>query len=379
MYIPEGAGGGLFGIIGEKGIVRGVRVSQGYIKESAAVATVNNGWLLFCENNSYISNYDDYAGGVCSENNNLVYGCGNTGVIEAGESGGGVVGRSREAGASVDSCWNEGYVASGGSFSAGVVAVNYGWVYDCYNCGTVSGSLWYNYAKTVGGVVGTNHGSGNSQKHKVRNSYNAGHLDINDEWNYFCSDAVCGGNDQDSYNLYTTPSKYNSMSDAAVVSVDELKSRDMAKRLQDGEAVAKWQEGTEAINSGIVISAARADMEKGIYKMLPDVWNPVTEFDISISDRDYQLQAFGYAYYGLETGTAVYSSESDVLSVTESGEVTPKKAGTAIVHVTFPESDYAKEASFDLTVNVDGSIKKGDVTGDGQVKIDDLRMVLRAV
>ena len=32
-----------------------------------------------------------------------------------------------------------------------------------------------------------------------------------------------------------------------------------------------------------------------------------------------------------------------------------------------------------MTVNVDGSIKKGDVTGDGQVKIDDLRMVLRAV
>lgn len=377
MYIPEGAGGGIFGVIGENGIVRGVKVSQGYIEESAAVATINNGWILFCENNSYISNYDDYAGGVCSENNNLVYGCGNTGVIEAGEDGGGVVGRSRETGASVDSCWNEGYVASGGGVAAGVIAENYGWVYDCYNSGTVSGSLWYNYAKTVGGVVGENHGSGSSEKHKVRNSYNAGHLDINEEWNYFCSDAVCGGNDQDSCNLYTTPSEYISMSGSEVVSVDELKSADMAERLQYGEAVAKWQAGTEEINSGLAIPVARADMEKGVYKMLPDVWNPVTEVDISISDSGYQLRAFRYAYYGLKMGTAVYSSDSDVLSVTEKGVITPKKAGTAVVHVTFPESDYAKEGGFDVTVHVSGT--KGDVDGSGKVDIADLRMVLRKV
>lgn len=40
MYIPEGAGGGLFGVIGENGIVRGVKVSQGYIEENAAIAAL---------------------------------------------------------------------------------------------------------------------------------------------------------------------------------------------------------------------------------------------------------------------------------------------------------------------------------------------------
>lgn len=378
LYIPAGSGGGLFGRIGEKGIVRGVNVSQGVIEEAASVAAINDGWILFCENNSLILNYEsDYVGGVCGENNNMVYGCGNTGVVQAGTNGGGVVGRTLEKGGTVDSCWNEGHVVSGGGIVAGVLAVNYGWISDCYNAGTVCGSLWYNYAKTVAGVVGENLSSDIGNKHRVRNCYNAGHLDINEEWNAYFSDAVCGASNQDGYNLYTTPCEYTVFSKASVVSVNTLKSEEMAEKLRGGEAVLKWQTGVQGINNGMAVPVARADIEKGIYKMLPDVWGTVLEFDIGMQDQGYQLKPFSAAYYGLEEGKAVFSSDSDILSVTKSGVVTPKKTGTAKVKVIFEESDYAKQTGFEVTVNISGI--KGDVDGNGKVNIADLRMVLRSV
>ena len=54
-----------------------------------------------------------------------------------------------------------------------------------------------------------------------------------------------------------------------------------------------------------------------------------------------------------------------------------KKEGTAIVHVTFKGSEHIKESGFDVTVIVSGM--KGDITGDGNADISDLRLVLRAV
>ena len=378
MYIPEGAGGGLFGIIGENGVVKAVRVSQSYILERAAVALVNNGWLLFCENNSYIDNYIEWTGGVCSENNSLVYGCGNTGVVQSvlGDAGG-VVGRSREAGASVDSCWNEGYVACGSGKAAGVIGDNYGWVYDCYNAGSVSGHVWYNYAKTVSGVVGENHTRMSGEKAHITNCYNAGYLGINPDENYYLSDAVCGGSYPDCGNVYTTYTEYTFNSGAEIVTAEELKKPEMVKKLLGSGVIAKWQEGREDVNKGLVVPAARMDMENGVYKMLPDVWGPVTEFNIKLSDTGYQLKALSNAYYGLENAVPIYRSDSDILTVTEDGVVTPEKEGSAIVHVIFKESEHAKETSFDITVNISGM--KGDVDGNGKVDIADLRFVLRAV
>ena len=378
MYIPEGAGGGLFGTVGDNGIVKAVRVSQSYILEKAAVVTINNGWILFCENNSYINNYTDWTGGVCSENNNLVYGCGNTGVVKSsmGDAGG-VVGRSREAGASVDSCWNEGYVVCGGGKAAGVIGDNYGWVYDCYNTGTISGYLGVNYAKTVSGVVGENHTKTSGEKAHITNCYNAGYLMIDPDKNFYLCDAVCGGSYPDCSNVYTTDTEYTFNTGAEVVTVEELKKPEMVKRLLGTGVIAKWQEGKADINSGLVVPAARIDMENGMYKILPDVWIPATEFDMKLSDSGYQLRAFRYAYYGLKNAVPVYRSESDILSVTEDGVVTPKKEGSATVHVIFEESEHAKETSFDITVNIAGM--KGDVDGDGKVDIADLRLVLRAV
>ena len=376
MYIRENAGGGLFGTVGENGIIKALKISQGVIRESAAVAKLNKGWILFCVNNSYVVNYADiYVGGVCGENQNLVYGCGNTGVVEAGSDGGGVVGRGWGKDSTIDSCWNEGYVVSGGGNVGGIVAANYGWILDCYNSGTVSGSLWLNYAKTVGGLIGQNYGSGTSQVKKIRNCYNASPLDIDEEWNWYNSDTVCGGHDRDCENVYSVPSQYNNV--AEEISVEQLKSPDAAQKLNGSNVIERWTEGTEEINYGMAVPAARADMEKGNYKILPDVWSPVSEVNIKLSDENYKLNAFRYAYYGMKDASAEYSTESSIISITPDGVITPKKEGTAIVHVTFKGSEHIKESGFDVTVIVSGM--KGDITGDGNADISDLRLVLRAV
>ena len=376
MYIPVNAGGGLFGTVGENGIVKALKISQGFIRENAAVAKLNKGWILFCENNSYVVNYiETYVGGVCGENMNMIYGCGNTGVVEAGGDGGGVVGRGLSKDSTIDSCWNEGYVVCGGGDVGGITAANYGWFLDCYNSGTVCGNLWLNYVKTVGGLIGQNFGSGTAQVKRVRNGYNAGYLDINDEWNWYNSDTICGGVQRDCVNVYSVPSKYNNI--AEEISVVQLKDSEAAKRLNGAGVIERWTEGIEDINYGMAVPVARKDMEDGIYKILPDVWEPVTEVKIDLSETEYKLKAFKYAYYGKEETTALYSTDSQVLSITPDGVITPKKEGTAIVHVTFKGSEHIKESGFDVTVTVSGM--KGDITGDGNVDISDLRLVLRAV
>lgn len=375
LFIFEGKEGGLLGTIGEKGVVKAIRVSQGFI-EGAAIAYQNDGWILFCENNSMVFSHGDmdYTAGICCKNNNFVYGCGNTGVIE-GNDPAGIVGQNSGEAATIDSCWNQGYVNGFGYNAAGIVSDNYGWIYDCYNAGTIDGMYGLNHSKTVAGVVG-GHVAGVWSRKKIYNCYNMGYLDIDDEWNWYLCDTVCGGSERGCcQNIYSTPSKYNNI--AIEIQAEELRNREMVERLQGETVIQKWCTDESDINGGCIIPIAQQDMADGIYKILPDVWNPVTAVNISMADSEYQLNAFSYAYYGMELATAIYSSESDILTVSPEGKITPLKQGEAIVRVTFPETEYAKETSFDVTVTVAGIV--GDVNGDEVVDIQDLRMILRYV
>lgn len=368
LYTNTGKGAGFFGTIGENGIVKAVKVSQGFLY-GAAIAYENNGWILFCENNSMVNGDDGYTSGICCENKNLIYGCGNTGVV-IGVNTGGIAGRNLGAASTIDSCWNQGYVAGTGSSVAGIVCDNYGWVYDCYNAGTVSGNDWLNYAKTVAGIVGGHHADYSGSK--IYNCYNAGYLDINDEWNWFCSDAICGEGSSTCKNVYTLPTEYNSC--ATEIIWEKLKSQETVEMLRGENVIPKWCIETEDLNNGAVIPVAQQDMSDGIYKMLPDVWRGKTEVELSLADKNYQLEAFSYAYCGTEELTAVYSSDSDVLSITSDGVITPLKEGTAVVKVIFEETEYVKETSFDVTVTVTGMV--GDINNDGSVNITDLMMCL---
>ena len=111
--------------------------------------------------------------------------------------------------------------------------------------------------------------------------------------------------------------------------------------------------------------------------MLPDVWYPKTEVSIDMSDNGYQLKAYRYAYYGMQEISAVYSSDSENLSITPEGKITPLRPGTAVVKVTFPAAEHGKESGFDVMVTIEGL--PGDLNSDGRVDITDLMMCLHHV
>ncbi len=369
-------GGGLFGTIGEKGVVKAVQVSQGYI-EGAAIARQNNGWILFCRNNSLVYG-SDHSAGICSENLNLVYGCGNSGIID-GRDAAGIVSNNRSVAATIDSCWNQGYVGGLGFDVAGIASSNYGWVYDCYNAGTISGIYMVNNAKNVGGIVGSL-STGTSDMDRIYSCYNTGYLDIDTERTLW-RDTICGNADQDCIkNVYSIFSVHNRY--AAEVTNEELKASGMIERLRGDKIIEKWCADKDNLNGGQVIPIAQQDMKDGVYKMLPDVWDPVTEVSIDLADGEYQLRAYSSAYYGVDYVSAVYSSNSDILSIDKKGKIIPKKTGTATVRVTFEESEYGKETGFDVKVTITGTeaeVMRGDVNGDKKIDLIDLMMCLNHV
>lgn len=288
---------------------------------------------------------------------------------------GGITGTSYGDGATIDSCWNQGFVNSSSFSSAGIVADNNEWIYDCYNAGTITGRYDLNCAKTVAGIVG-DQGEDLWNRKKIYNCYNIGYLNVDPSWNFYNSATIAGGAAiDDCENVYSLASKYNHS--ATEVTLEELQSSEVIRRLQGEKIITKWCMDKDNLNGGCIIPIAQQDMKNGVYKMLPDVWDPITEVSIKLSDSGYNLKAFRYAYYGIDEATAVYSSESDVLSVTPEGIITPLKSGTAVVHVTFEESELAKECGFDVTVTV--TTMAGDVNGDGSVDSVDLRLILQDV
>ncbi len=117
---------GLFGFVGDNGIIK------------------NTGVI-----NSYFNNYD-YVGGVVGENYGTITNCYNEGEVIGYYSVGGVVGYN---GGTITNCYNKGYVG-GSFFVGGVASYNSGTITNCYNTGEVN--RWGNY---VGGVVGDNNGT----------------------------------------------------------------------------------------------------------------------------------------------------------------------------------------------------------------------------
>ena len=357
-YTADSAEGGLFGVIGEKGIVKAVQISQSRMCE-AAIADENYGWILFCENNSLVENVHEleHVAGICSINRNLVYGCGNTGIVR-GIGASGIVGANYAEVATIDSCWNQGIVKGSGFEVSGIVGPNWGWVYDCYNAGSICGSIinkneQVNYAKTVTGIIGQYADS----KEKMYNCYHRGFLDI-PEYSWYCSDTICGEGKEYCENMYSTASPYNSSTE---VTLDELKSEDMVSKIQGEKIIPKWCMDELNLNNGYITPIAQQDMKKGVYKILPDVWNAKTEVTIKIEDGTYQLEAFEYAYYGIKHAKAVYSSDSDILSVSQDGMITPYRAGTAFVQVTFPETEHTKKVNYNVKIVISGSTAS---TGD---------------
>lgn len=169
---------GLFGYIGESGLVNNLRVS-GALKGancSGGIAAINQGRIINCQSDVFYTNYTttsyDFIGGIVGANQGSVQNCRNYGLITGyrGASGGdahigGVVGFCKDN-AEVINCFNTANV-SGWSNIGGVVGDTHSeyctYIVNCYNLGPLSGE------DVCGGIVGVL-----NNKSRLYNSYNSG-------------------------------------------------------------------------------------------------------------------------------------------------------------------------------------------------------------
>ena len=232
---------GLFGRVGNGGVVKDVIIEDSYfegvysaagvcnqnagemnkcsfsgiVKTSATgapsvggVCAVNSGKIIQCESSAAVTSRGDYgrAGGVCGENSGTVSYCYNTGSVtnnDGDDNLGGVCGQNS---GTIENCYNEGNVSgygyngtASGSTTGGVCGNNSGSITNCYNTGNVHESLY------TGGVCGNNWGS-------ITSSYNTGSVAAG---TIGYAGGVCGANSSTVTHCYNTGS-VSGLSDAHV-------------------------------------------------------------------------------------------------------------------------------------------------------------------
>lgn len=129
-------GVGLFGYVGEKGVVEEVGIGTGHIKTMkndecqyvGALVGRNNGTIRRCWNMATLEVNAIHVGGLVGQNSGTMEDCYNAGpILKAIDYIGGLVGTNTNTGA-IRYCYNIGYAANG----YGVVAQNTGTINDCY-------------------------------------------------------------------------------------------------------------------------------------------------------------------------------------------------------------------------------------------------------
>lgn len=166
LTTPENFGdyAGLFGCVGEGGIVQNVGLEGGSINGKYCVGGIvgyNIGTVRNCYNTGVV-NGKNYAGGIVGDNYSTVQNCYNTGVVDGERFVGGIVGYNvnrDNRSTDVVNCYNTGAVSGSGTnvVVGGIVGGNIGVlngsssVTDCYNTGAVSGS---GTDVDVGGIAG---------------------------------------------------------------------------------------------------------------------------------------------------------------------------------------------------------------------------------
>ena len=149
---------GLFGVIGEGGKVKNVKVSDSYIKGSVytgGIAGENKGEIENCTTSNSVIIGNDKVGGNVGNNEGTIAGkCENSGVVTGKEdSVGGNIGWQTEGGTIAGKCENSG-VVTGEKNVGGNVGWNEGIIEgECNNIEEVKGQ------EDVGGNVGSNDGT----------------------------------------------------------------------------------------------------------------------------------------------------------------------------------------------------------------------------
>lgn len=129
-------GVGLFGYVGEEGVIEEVGIGTGHIKTMkndecqyvGALVGRNNGTIRRCWNMATLEVNAIHVGGLVGQNSGTMEDCYNAGpILKAIDYIGGLVGTNTNTGA-IRYCYNIGYAANG----YGVVAQSTGTINDCY-------------------------------------------------------------------------------------------------------------------------------------------------------------------------------------------------------------------------------------------------------
>lgn len=354
--------GGLFGHIGQEGVVKCVDISQGHLYSGGCIANVNEGIISFCNNASATGSTKGYIGGICNTNYELVYGCKNFGMVWGwSSSAGGIVGTNRRK---VSACSNHGLVSGD---SAGIVYLNHGYIYNCYSKGLISDVLvkggGIQSGREINGIAAVNNNI-------LENCYFAGTLaDSAGAW--MGAYAVCRGQHAKALNCYTIPLERNRDKTVNEVSADEMKSMDFVRKLdrQTNSVFSVWREDTDNRNDGFPITAADVSYNTGQCKIQPEAWilDGKKLIEVNLSKKQY---AFSFPCYYNESEPILTIENTEIAEVSETpgdfGEpvILLKKAGTTAVSIHFDETENNSSEDYQLTLTIHDDTE-GDHTGPG--------------
>lgn len=230
---------GLFGYVGEGGLVQGLTVANSYVKADSYVSSIagrNEGTIQNCENGGFVYGY--FAGGIAGQNSNEIINCVNTGAIDGTGYNGGIAGYNN--GGSISGSYNTASI-SGGSTVGGIAGSNSGTdaeVESCYNTGAVRATSSY-----AGGIVGRNSAA-------ISNSYNVGAVDGGTN-----SGGVAGytpgrpGNIQNCYYLDAC-GQSGAGTAVTIAQIEDAESADgLLAKLADGSGNGVWNTTLSAVGS----------------------------------------------------------------------------------------------------------------------------------
>lgn len=323
--------GGLFGTVGEYGVIRNLTIDQSYVRQDAgAFAAINYGTIMFCENmglvTGTIAKGNNYVGGIVGETYGMTYGCANKGRV-VGYYGwaGGIAGYTDTVKGCVKGCYNAGIVACGGFSTGGIVGElnGSGTVEDCYNISTAIGEvidLWGNKSNYIGGIVGADFGG------YIVNCISTISVESKIRDNNHGSDPICGtgGKTYDCYSLHDTVCGTKTTL-AEMISDDFLKKLNTVTDFYETRLNDMWLKG-----DFLPVTIAQKAEELKLYKYYPTAC-------VYKSEEYIGEDHFGYA-------KPIFSSNNDrIATVDDEGNITYHGVGTVTITMTIPETEVSAQ------------------------------------
>lgn len=345
-------GGGLFGYIGENGRVKSVNVSQGLLNAGGCIANVNRGIISFCNNYSCAGNSEATVGGVCNTNYNLVYGCKNYGEVW-GRYAGGIIGKNAEAIATVSQCSNHGLVGTS-SAAAGIVCDNFGWVYNCYNKGTIADAYLGNEINRGRWLNGIVYNNGNY----IRNCYSAGSFSYSENNPLYTLSPIAQTNrmaDDGIKNCYFLSDDNWTSAGSIAVTLEEMLRPDFVEKLdsQTDSVLSVWRKDENGMNNGLPVPVADYSYESGQCKIQPEAWigNGEKTIEVYLENKEYNAS---FTCYFNDEAPIVTIENTEIAEPVEPGsrKIKLKKQGMTNMNLHFKETENNSSADYQLILKV---------------------------